>query len=75
MSDFLRPHGARPLCPWDFLSKNTRVGYHACPLPRDLPNPGTEPKSPATPALQADSSLAESSVVVVVYSLSRVRLL
>ena len=28
-----------------------------CPPPRDLPDPGTEPASPASPALQADSLL------------------
>ena len=28
-----------------------------CPSPGDLPNPGTEPVSPAAPALQADSLL------------------
>ena len=26
-----------------------------CPLPGDLPDPGIEPMSPASPALQADS--------------------
>ena len=26
-----------------------------CPLPGDLPDPGTEPTSPASPALQVDS--------------------
>ena len=32
VSDSLRPHGlqpTRPLCPWDFLGKNTGVGCHA----------------------------------------------
>ena len=31
MSDSLRPYGLQParlLCPWDFPSKNTGVGYH-----------------------------------------------
>ena len=28
-----------------------------CPPPGDLPDPGIEPVSPATPALQADSML------------------
>ena len=28
-----------------------------CPPPGDLPNPGTEPTSPVSPALQADSLL------------------
>ena len=29
------------------------------PLPRDLPDPGIEPMSPVSPALQADSLLSE----------------
>ena len=32
------------------------------PPPGDLPNPGIEPTSPVSPALQADSSPAEPSV-------------
>ena len=31
-----------------------------CPRPGDLPGPGTEPVSPATPALQAHSLTTES---------------
>ena len=31
----------------------------SCPPPRDLPNPGTEPTSPVSPALQMDSLPAE----------------
>jgi len=27
----------------------------ACPPPEDLPNPGTEPASPVSPTMQADS--------------------
>ena len=42
---------ARLLCPWDSPGKNTEVGCHALP-PRDLPDPGIEP---ASPAWQADS--------------------
>ena len=36
----------RLLCPWDFPDENTGVG---CPFssPGDLPDPGTEPMSPA----------------------------
>ena len=34
------------LCPWNFPGKNTGVGCHFL-LPGDLPNPGTEPVSPA----------------------------
>ena len=45
---------ARLLCPWDFPSKNPRVGCHALP-PGDLPNPGIEFTSPVSLALQADS--------------------
>ena len=30
-----------------------------CPSARDLPNPGIEPESPASPALQVDSSPTE----------------
>ena len=32
----------------------------ACPPPGDLPDPGTEPISPASPALQSGSLPAES---------------
>ena len=37
---------ARLLCPWDFLSKTYWSGL-LFPTPRDLPNPGIEPCSPA----------------------------
>ena len=43
------------LCPWDSPGKNIGVGGHAL-LQGNLPNPGTEPGSPA---LQADSFPAE----------------
>ena len=36
----------------------SRQGYWSglpCPAPENLPDPGIEPASPATPALQADS--------------------
>ena len=39
----------------DSPGKNTAVGL-TCPPPEDLPNPGSEPRSPA---LQADSLLSE----------------
>ena len=39
----------------DSPGKNPRVGCHALP-PRDLPDPGTKPRSPT---LQADSLLSE----------------
>uniref|UniRef100_A0AAA9RUT4 ATP synthase membrane subunit g n=1 Tax=Bos taurus TaxID=9913 RepID=A0AAA9RUT4_BOVIN len=41
----VKPYGlwsARLLCSWDSPGKNTGVGCHA--FPRDLPDPGTEPK-------------------------------
>ena len=41
----------------DSPGKNPRVGCHALP-PRDLPDPGTKPRSPT---LQADSLLSEPS--------------
>ena len=52
--DSLQPHGLPPtrlLCPWDFPSKNTGVGYHFF-LQGIFPDPGIQPGSPA---LQADS--------------------
>ena len=54
MPNSLKPHGLQPasiLCPWDSLSKDTGVGCQ-CPPPKDLPNPGIEPVSPACPELQ-----------------------
>ena len=50
----LWPHGQQPakfLCPWGF-SRQEYWGGLLYPPPRDLPNPGIEPRSPA---LQADS--------------------
>ena len=41
------------LCPWE-SPDNTWVSCHA-PSPGNLPDPGTESASPASPALQADS--------------------
>ena len=60
MSGSLQPHGqypARLLWQWDFPGKNTGVGWWSFPSPGDLPNPGTEPKSPTSLALQTDSLL------------------
>ena len=55
MSKSLRPYWpARLLCPWDSLGKNSRL---SCLSLGDLPKQGIEPKSPVSPALQADSSL------------------
>ena len=49
---------ARPLCPWDSPGKITGVGCHAL-LQGNLPDPGIEPASPVSPALQIDSLLTE----------------
>ena len=48
----LRPHGLLPVH-GVFPGKNTGVGCHF--LPGDLPDPGIEPSSLTSPALQADS--------------------
>ena len=40
------------LCPWTSPGKSTGVPF---PPPGDLPSPGTEPRSPVSPALKADS--------------------
>ena len=53
--DWMKP--VRLFCPWDFPGKNTGVGCHFL-LQGHLPDPGTEP---ASPALQADSLLSEPS--------------
>ena len=55
MSDFLRPHGL--YSSWDSPGQNNGVGSHSL-LWGNLPNPGTEPRSPT---LQADSLPAEPS--------------
>ena len=56
MTHSLQPHGlypARLLCPWDFAGKYwSRL---PCPFAGDLPNSGTEPVSPVSPTVQADS--------------------
>ena len=46
---------ARLLCPWGFSREEYWSGL-PCPPPGDLPNPGTEPRSPA---LQVDSLPSE----------------
>ena len=54
MSNILQPHGLQPawlLCPWGF-SRQEYWSWLPCPPPGDLPNPGIEPRSPAS---QADS--------------------
>ena len=58
MSDSLQPHGLQParlLCPWVFSREEYWSGL-PCPPPRDLPNPGIEPRSPT---LQVDSLPSE----------------
>ena len=55
MSDSLRPHGL--YSSWDSPGQNNGVGSHSL-LRGNLPNPGTEPRSPT---LQADSLPAEPS--------------
>ena len=57
-SNSLQPHGLQPirlLCPWGFSRQEYWSGW-PCPPPGDLPNPGTEPRSPV---LQADSLPSE----------------
>ena len=53
MSDSLWPHGLNSS--WNSPGQNTGCGW-PFPSPRDLPNPGVEPKSPT---LQTDSLPAE----------------
>ena len=58
VSDSLQPHGLQPsrlLCPWEFSRQEYWSGL-LCPPPGDLPNPGTEPRSPT---LQVDSLPSE----------------
>ena len=64
MSDSFRP-------PWTVACKASlsmgfsRQGYMSgwpVPSPGELPHPGIKPKSPVSPALQADSLLFEPSV-------------
>ena len=57
-SNSLQPRGlqaTRLLYPWEFSRQEYQSGL-PCPPPRDLPNPGIKPRSPA---LQADSLPAE----------------
>ena len=49
MSNSLQPHGLQPtrlLCPWRFSRQEYWSGLR-WPPPRDLPNTGIEPRSPA----------------------------
>ena len=54
MSDYLQPHGL--YSPWNSPGQNTGVGSYSL-LQGNLPNPGTESRSPT---LQADSLPAET---------------
>ena len=56
MSDSLRPHGL--YSPWNSPGQNTGLGNQPFPSLGDLPNPGTQHRSPA---LQASSLPAELS--------------
>ena len=59
MSDSLRPHGLQPtrlLCSWDSPGKDIGMGGRSL-SPGDLPDPGTEPGSPA---MHADSLPSET---------------
>ena len=63
MSDSLQPFGLQParlLCPWGFPGKNTGAGCHFL-LQGIFPNQESNPMSPMSPALQADSLPAEPS--------------
>ena len=70
LSDSLRPHGLQParlLYPGNSLSKNTgELVGSPCPLPRDLPNPGIEPRSPT---LQVDALQSEPPGKPIIYSM------
>ena len=57
VSVFLQLYGLYPsrlLCPWGVSRREYWNGL-PCPPPGDLSHPGIECKSPAAPALQADS--------------------
>ena len=58
VSNSLQPNGLQParlLCPWGFSRQEYWSGF-PCPPAGDLPNPGTEPRSPA---VKADSLPSE----------------
>ena len=62
VSDSLRPHGWKPtrlLCPWDSPGKNSGASCHFL-LQGNLPDPGIEPVSPASPALAGGFCPTES---------------
>ena len=59
VSDSLRSHGLQParlLCPWGFFRQEEYWSGLPCPPPGNLPNPGTEHRSPP---LQTDSLPSE----------------
>ena len=58
MSDSLQPHVPHP--PMVFSRQEYWSGLTFVP-PGDLPDPGIKPKSPVSPALQADSLPTEPS--------------
>ena len=63
VSNSLQLHGLQPmrlLCPWDFSGQEHWSGLPYPPR-GDLPDPGIEPTSPMTLALQVDSLLTEPS--------------
>ena len=58
VSDSLRFHELQPtrlLSPWASPGKNTGVGSHSLLQPRDLPNLGIKPRSPALQAVSLSS--------------------
>jgi len=54
----LQPHELWLLCPWEF-SRQEYWSRLPCPSPRDLPNPGINPRYPA---LQVDNSVASQNL-------------
>ena len=61
ISNFLWPSGpTRLLCPWGFSRREYWSGLQ-CPPPGDLPDPGIEPMSLLSPALQVASLPFEPS--------------
>ena len=54
------PMDYSPLCPWGFSTQQYWSGL-PCPPPRDLPNPGIEPRYPA---FQTESLLSEAPQLI-----------
>ena len=62
VSNSLRPHGlhhTRLLCTWNFPKQGFWSGLPILP-PGELPDPGIEPASPASPALASGFCITES---------------